>query len=74
MMEAGICASVGSVGDGYDNAMAEMINSLFKAEVINHCGPYRSLDAIEYATLELVDWFYNYLFLEPIRNIPPAEF
>ena len=74
LIEAGIRASVGSVGDGYDNAMAETINGLFKAEVIHRCGPWRNLDAVEYATLEWVDWFNNRRLLEPIGNIPPAEF
>jgi len=74
LIEAGISASVGSVGDGYDNAMAETINGLFKAEVIHRCGPWRNLDAVEYATLEWVDWFNNRRLLEPIGNIPPAEF
>jgi len=74
LIEAGISASVGSVGDGYDNAMAETINGLFKAEVIHRRGPWRGLEAVEYATLEWVDWFNNRRLLEPIGNIPPAEF
>jgi len=74
LIEAGINASVGSVGDGYDNAMAETINGLFKTEVIYRRGPWRGLDAVEYATLEWVDWFNNRRLLEPIGNIPPAEF
>ena len=74
LIEAGIRASVGSVGDGYDNAMAETINGLFKAEVIHRRGPWRNLEAVEYATLEWVDWFNNRRLLEPIGNIPPAEF
>ena len=74
LIEAGIRASVGSIGDGYDNAMAETINGLFKAEVIYRLGPWRNLDAVEYATLEWVDWFNNRRLLEPIGNIPPAEF
>ncbi len=64
---------VGSVGDSYDNAMAETINGLFKADVIHWRGPWRSFDAVEYATLEWVDWFNNRRLLEPIGNIPPAE-
>lgn len=64
---------VGSVGDSYDNALAETINGLFKAEVIHRRGPWRSLEAVEYATLEWVDWFNNRRILEPIGNIPPAE-
>ena len=73
LAEAGIEPSVGSVGDSYDNALAETINGLFKAEVIHRRGPWRSLDAVEYATLEWVDWFNNRRLLEPIGNIPPAE-
>jgi len=74
LIEAGISTSVGSVGDYYDNAMAETINGLFKAEVIHRRRPWRSPDAVEYATLEWVDWFNNRRLLEPIGNIPPAEF
>jgi transposase InsO family protein len=73
LAEAGIEPSVGSVGDSYDNALAETINGLFKAEVIHRRGPWRSFDAVEYATLEWVDWFNNRRLLEPIGNIPPAE-
>ena len=73
LTEAGIEPSVGSVGDSYDNALAETINGLFKAEVIHRRGPWRSFDAVEYATLEWVDWFNNRRLLEPIGNIPPAE-
>ncbi|WP_260349960.1 integrase core domain-containing protein, partial [Alloyangia mangrovi] len=73
LAEAGIEPSVGSVGDSYDNALAETINGLFKAEVIHRRGPWRSLEAVEYATLEWVDWFNNRRILEPIGNIPPAE-
>ncbi|WP_299794633.1 IS3 family transposase [uncultured Marivita sp.] len=73
LAEAGIEPSVGSVGDSYDNALAETINGLFKAEVIHRRGPWRSFDAVEYATLEWVNWFNNRRLLEPIGNIPPAE-
>lgn len=73
LAEAGIDPSVGSVGDSYDNALAETINGLFKAEVIHRRGPWRSFDAVEYATLAWVDWFNNRRLLEPIGNIPPAE-
>jgi len=73
LAEAGIEPSVGSVGDPYDNALTETINGLFKAEVIHRRGPWRSFDAVEYATLEWVDWFNNRRLLEPIGNIPPAE-
>ena len=64
---------MGSVGDSYENALAETINGLFKAEVIHRRGLWRSLEAVEYATLEWVDWFNNRRLLEPIGNIPPAE-
>jgi putative transposase len=74
LAEAGVEASVGSTGDSYDNAMAETIIGLFKAEVIHARGPWRSLDAVEYATLEWVDWFNNRRLLEPIGYVPPAEF
>jgi transposase InsO family protein len=70
---AGIEPSVGSVGDSYDNALAESINGLYKAEVIHRRGPWRSLEAVEFATLEWVDWFNHRRLLEPIGNIPPAE-
>ena len=73
LAEAGIEPSVGSVGDSYDNALAETINGLFKAEVIHRRGPWRSFEAVEYATLEWVDWFNTRRLLEPIGNIPPAE-
>lgn len=70
---AGIEPSVGSVGDSYDNALAETINGLYKAEVIHRRGPWRNFEAVEFATLEWVDWFNNRRLLEPIGNIPPAE-
>jgi putative transposase len=73
LAEAGIEPSVGSVGDSYDNALAETINGLFKAEVIHRRSPWRNFEAVEYATLEWVDWFNNRRLLEPIGNIPPAE-
>ncbi len=73
LAEAGIEPSVGSVGDSYDNALAETINGLYKAEVIHRRGPWRSLEAVEFATLTWVDWFNNRRLLEPIGNIPPAE-
>ena len=73
LAEAGIEPSVGSVGDSYDNALAETINGLYKAEVIHRRGPWRSFEAVEYATLEWVDWFNHRRLLGPIGNIPPAE-
>ena len=72
LAEAGIEPSVGSVGDSYDNALAETINGHYKAEVIHRRGPWRSFEAVEYATLEWVDWFNHRRLLEPIGNIPPA--
>jgi putative transposase len=73
LAEAGIEPSVGSVGDSYDNALAETIHGLYKAEVIHRRGPWRSFEAVEFATLEWVDWFNNRRLLEPIGNMPPAE-
>jgi putative transposase len=73
LAEAGAEPSVGSVGDSYDNALAETINGLYKAEVIHRRGPWRSFEAVEFATLEWVDWFNHRRLLEPIGNIPPAE-
>ncbi len=70
---AGIEPSVGSVGDSYDNALAETINGLYKTEVIHWRGPWKTFAAVEIATLEWVDWFNNQRLLEPIGNIPPAE-
>jgi transposase InsO family protein len=72
LAEAGIEPSVGSVGDSYDNALAETINGLYKAEVI-HRRSWKSLEAVELATLDWVDWFNHQRLLEPIGNIPPAE-
>jgi transposase InsO family protein len=73
LADAGIEPSVGSVGDSYDNALAETVIGLFKTEVIHRRGPWRSLEAVEFATLEWVDWFNNRRLLEPIGSIPPAE-
>jgi transposase InsO family protein len=74
LAEAGIEPSVGSVGDSYDNALAESVIGLYKTEVIRRRGPWRNLDGVEYATLEWVDWFNNRRLLEPIGYIPPVEF
>ena len=73
LLEAGIEPSVGSVGDSYDNALAETVIGLFKTEVIYRRGPWRTLQAVEYATLEWVDWYNTRRLLEPIGNMPPAE-
>jgi putative transposase len=74
LAENGVEASVGSVGDSYDNALAETVIGLFKTEVIYARGPWRSLEGVEYATLEWVDWFNHRRLLEPIGHVPPAEF
>jgi putative transposase len=73
LAEAGIAPSVGSVGDSYDNALAETVIGLFKTEVIRRLGPWRSLEAIEFAALEWVHWFNHRRLLEPIGFVPPAE-
>jgi len=74
LAECGIQVSVGTTGDSYDNALAETINGLYKAEVIWRRGPWRGMGAVEYAALEWVDCFNNRRLLEPIGDIPPAEF
>jgi transposase InsO family protein len=74
LAEAGIAPSVGSRGDSYDNALAESIIGLFKTEVIRRCGPWRTVDAVEFATLDWVDWCNTRRLLEPIGYIPPAEY
>lgn len=74
LAEAGIEPSVGSVGDSYDNALAESIIGLYKTEVIYHRGPWRHLEHVELATLEWVDWFNHRRLLEPIGYLPPVEF
>jgi transposase InsO family protein len=74
LAEAGIEGSVGSVGDSYDNALAETINGLYKTEVIRKRGPWKHIDDVEYATLEWVDWFNHRRLLEPIGNVPPVEY
>ena len=73
LAEAGIEPSVGSVGDSYDNALAETIIGLFKAEVIHRLGPWKTADAVEWETLKWVDWFNNRRLLEPIGYITPTE-
>lgn len=74
LADAGAVTSVGSRGDAYDNALAETINGLFKAELIRKRGPWKTLEDVEFATLEWVDWFNHRRLLEPIGDIPPAEF
>ena len=73
LAEAGIEPSVGSKGDSYDNALAETINGLYKAELIHRRAPWKTVEAIELATLEWVTWFNHQRLLEPIGYIPPAE-
>ena len=73
LSEVGITPSVGSVGDSYDNALAETVIGLFKTELIRQQGPWRNVDDVEFATLRWVDWFNNRRLLEPIGDIPPAE-
>ncbi len=70
---AGIEPCVGNVGDNYDNALAETINGLYKAEVIHRGGPWRNCEDVEFATLKWVDWFNKQRLLEPIGYIPPIE-
>ena len=73
MAAAGIEASVGSRGDAYDNAMAESVIGLFKTEVIRQGGPWRSLDDVEFATLEWVAWFNTCRLMEPLGYLPPRS-
>ncbi len=74
LMEMGVEQSVGSKGDSYDNAMAESIIGLFKAEIIHRRGPWRNLDQVEYAVLEWIDWWNNRRILEPLDYLPPIEY
>jgi putative transposase len=73
LAEAGVEPSVGSKGDSYDNALAETINGLYKAELIHRRAPWKTREAVELATLEWVSWFNHHRLLEPIGYIPPAE-
>ena len=72
--DAGAVNSVGSKGDSYDNALAVTIIGLYKIELIRRRGPWKGIDDVEYATLEWVDWFNHRRLLEPIGDVPPAEF
>lgn len=74
LVEAGAAPSVGSVGDAYDNALAESVIGLYKTEVIHRRGPWRGFDDVEYATLEWVAWFNMQRLLEPLGYLPPAEY
>ena len=73
LAEAGIAPSVGSKGDSYDNALAETINGLYKAELIHRRGPWKTRESVELATLEWVSWFNHQRLMEPLAYIPPAE-
>jgi len=73
LAEAGVARSVGTVGDSFDNALAESVNSLYKGEVIDFRGPWKTFEAVELATLEWVWWFNNHRLLGPIGNVPPTE-
>ena len=73
LADAGLEPSVGSVGDSYDNALAETVIGLFKTEVIRRMGPWRHLEAVEFATLDWIDWFNQQRLFGPIGDIPPAE-
>jgi transposase InsO family protein len=74
LAEAGAAPSVGSVGDAYDNALAESVIGLYKTEVIHRRAPWRGFDDVEYATLEWVAWFNTQRLLEPLGYLPPAEY
>jgi len=74
LAEAGVAPSVGSRGDSYDNALAESVIGLFKTEVIRRRGPWRTVEDVEFATLEWVDWFNTRRLLEPIGYVPPADY
>ena len=73
LAQAGIAPSVGSRGDSYDNALAETINGLYKAELIHRRAPWKTKESLELATLEWVSWFNHHRLLAPIGYIPPAE-
>ena len=73
LAEAGIAASVGTVGDSFDNALAETINGLYKTELIKPRGPWHTLDTVEIATAEWVDWFNHRRLYEYCGDIPPAQ-
>ena len=73
LAEAGIEPPVGSIGDSYDNALAETTNGLYKAELIHRRAPWKTREAVELATLKWVSWFNYHRLLEPIGYLPPAE-
>lgn len=71
---AGIATSVGSRGDSYDNALAETVNGLYKAELVYRRGPWRGREDLELATLDWVDWFNHRRLFSAIGYVPPAEY
>jgi len=74
LAQIGAIRSVGSCGDSYDNALAEAVNGLYKAELIHRLGPWRSLEQVELATAEWVDWWNRRRLHSAIDNLPPAEY
>lgn len=72
--EAGAVASVGTTGDSYDNALAEAFNSLFKAELVRHRGPWKNIDELEIAIAEYIDWFNHQRLHGEIGLVPPVEY
>ena len=74
LAEVGAVSSVGSRGDSYDNALAESVNGLYKAELVHRRGPWRGLEDLELATLEWVDWFNHRRLSSAIGYVPPAEY
>lgn len=74
LAEAGIDCSVGSVGDSYDNALAESVIGLYKTEIIRLRGPWRTVEQVELATLDWVHWFNNWRLFGPLGHVPPVEF
>lgn len=74
LAEAGVEPSVGTVGDSYDNALAESTIGLFKTEVIRRKGPWRGIEAVEHATMDWVDWYNKRRLHGPLGHVPPTEF
>lgn len=74
LAEVEAVASVGSIGDSYDNAMAEALNSLFKAELVRNKGPWHGINDLEIAVAEYVDWYNHRRLHGELGLIPPVEF
>ena len=72
--DAGIAASIGSIGDSYDNAMAEALNGTYKAELVKHRGPWRTRAQLEFATIEWIDWYNTSRLHSALGDIPPVEY